>query len=177
MYKIIVAIALAAVLALPSGAIAKPKDAPERAAMAQCKDERGKSKATRKAFKARYHGLSRCVAQKTAEEEAEETTAHKNAAKECKAEQQADPVAFQRNYGENENGKNAYGKCVSSKAKQKKAEMDAEDEQEVEARKNAAKECAAELKDMGREAFAEAYGNKPNAFGKCVSTKARERSS
>jgi hypothetical protein len=174
MYKTISAIALVGALALPSGAIAKPQDAQKRAAIAQCKDERGKSRATREAFKANYHSFSRCVSRKTAEEESEETTAHKNAAKACKAERDADPVAFQQAYGDNENGQNTYGKCVSSKAKQKKAEMDAEDEQQVEARKKAAKECAGEREDKGREAFVEAYGGKRNAFGKCVSSKARD---
>jgi hypothetical protein len=40
--------------------------------------------------------------------------------------------------------------------------------------KNAAKECAAERREMGRDAFAEQYGtnkNGRNAFGKCVSRK------
>ena len=41
----------------------------------------------------------------------------KNAAKECRAERQADPEAFQQNYGNNHNGRNAFGKCVSSKVK------------------------------------------------------------
>jgi hypothetical protein len=174
MNKIIVATSLAAVLVLPLGAVAKPTDSNKRAAIVQCKDERGKTRATREAFRANYHGFRRCVSQKAAEEDAEETTAHKNAAKACKAERDADPVAFQENYGAKGNGKNAYGKCVSTKAKEKKAEMDAEDEQEVEARKNAAKECAAERRDMGPDAFAEAYGNERNAFGKCVSSKAKE---
>ena len=38
-----------------------------------------------------------------------------------------DGKTFEQFYGKNKNGKNAYGKCVSTKAKQKKAEMDAED--------------------------------------------------
>jgi hypothetical protein len=177
MSKITVTTALLAVLVLPSGAIAKPTAPQKRAAVAQCKDERGKSRATRKAFKAKYHGFSRCVSQNAAEEEAEQTTAHKNAAKECKAERDADPAAFQQTYGTNENASNAYGKCVSTKAKERKAEMDAEDEQEVEAFKNAAKECAAERRAMGSEAFAQSYGSKRNAFGKCVSGKTQEPAS
>ena len=39
----------------------------------------------------------------------------KNAAKECKAERKEDPDAFKEKYGTNKNGKNAFGKCVSSK--------------------------------------------------------------
>jgi PKD domain len=43
----------------------------------------------------------------------------KNAAKECKAEREDDPDAFKEKYGTNKNGKNAFGKCVSSKSKNK----------------------------------------------------------
>jgi hypothetical protein len=177
MNKIIVAIALLGLLMLPSGAIAKPTGAQKRAAIAQCKDERGKTRATREAFRAKYRGFSSCVRQNAAEEEAENEAAQKNAAKECKAERSEDPAAFRETYGTNENGKNAFGKCVSGKASAKKAEMDAEDEQQTAEFKNAAKECAAERREMGREAFAEEYGtndNKRNAFGKCVSRKTSE---
>jgi hypothetical protein len=42
--------------------------------------------------------------------------------------------------------------------------------------KNAAKECRAEqgTTDTSKKAFAEKYGTNANAFGKCVSTRARE---
>ena len=177
MYKIISAIALVALLALPSGAIAKPQDPQKRAAIAQCKDERGKSRATREAFKANHHSFSRCVAQKTAEEESEETTAHKNAAKECKAEREADPVAFQQTYGNNENGSNAYGKCVSKKAKENKEAADAKDEERDEVTINSARQCRAAQKE-DPDAFRNTYGTgerKRNAFGKCVSQKSRAK--
>jgi hypothetical protein len=36
----------------------------------------------------------------------------KNAAKECKAERELDPIGFLE-HGTNENGRNAFGKCVS----------------------------------------------------------------
>jgi hypothetical protein len=180
MNKILVPIVMLAVVALPAGAAAKPNDSAKKAAIAQCKDERGKTRATREAFKTKYHSFSRCVRQNTAEEKAEEEKAHSNAAKECKAERKADPDAFREQYGTNGNGANAFGKCVSSKAKAKKAEMDAKDEEEVEDFKNAAKECASERQAMGREAFAEEYGtnrNNRNAFGKCVSGKTNEKRS
>jgi hypothetical protein len=77
-------IVLAAVLVLPAGAVAKPDASDKRAAIAQCKSERGKSKATRRAFKAKYHSFSRCIRQNAAEEHAEKKAARKNAAKECK---------------------------------------------------------------------------------------------
>ena len=95
--------------------------------------------------------------------------AAKNAAQECRAEQEADPAAFATTYGTGKNGKNAFGKCVSQKAKAELAD-------EVTEFKNAAKECRAE-QEADPAAFTETYGtngNKKNAFGKCVSSKAQE---
>ena len=177
MKKITVAVGLIAALALPAAATAKPKpdQANKKAAHAQCKEERGSSKATREAFKTRYHSMSRCVRENAAEEASEEQTAHRNASKECAAERRANPEEFANTYGTNANKRNAFGKCVSGKAKEHKAEMDEQDQEEVVAFKNAAKECAAERERIGEEEFAEKYGtnrNKRNAFGKCVSGRA-----
>jgi hypothetical protein len=173
-----VAIALIMVFAIPAAASADSGDH-QRAAQRQCKKERGKSPATREAFEAKYHSMSRCVKREAAEEEREDKQAHKNAAQECRDERKTlGNDAFSEEYGTNGNKRNAFGKCVSKKAKEKKAEMDAEDAEAVAERKHAARECAAEREDMGREAFAEEYGtneNKKNAFGKCVSGKAREQ--
>jgi hypothetical protein len=178
MRKIAVAICLIAALALPAGAAAQPKpdQADKRAAVAQCKSERGKTKATREAFKAKYRSMSRCVRQKAAEEAAEQEAAEKNAAKECKAERdKIGAQAFADKYGTNTNDSNAFGKCVSATAKAKKAEMDDEDDQDGREFRNAAKECDSERASMGAEAFAAKYGNGRNAFGKCVSSKAHDR--
>jgi hypothetical protein len=173
MNKILVVTGVAAALLIPAGAAAKPNHAEKQAAKAECKDERGKTRATREAFKTKYHSFRGCVRQNAAEEEAENEKARDNAAHECKAERSEDAAAFQEQYGENKNGKNAFGKCVSSKASENKAEMDAEDEQEADEFKNAAKACAAERSE-DEDAFRENYGtndNKRNAFGKCVSSK------
>jgi len=178
--KTTLTLALLAALALPAAAAAKPNPdrADKRAAVAQCKSERGKTEATRKAFKAKYHSMRRCVRQKGAEEAAEREAAQKNAAKECKAERSAiGAEAFAEKYGTNDNDKNAFGKCVSAKAKAKKAEMDAADDKAATEFRNAAKECDSERKAMGEEAFAEKYAtndNGRNAFGKCVSGRTRE---
>jgi hypothetical protein len=177
MKKILAATALAAALVVPTGAMAKPDDSDKQAAKAECKAERGKSSVTREAFRTKYPGFAACVRNTAAEEEAEGDAARKNAAQECKAERSEDPEAFRETYGTNKNGKNAYGKCVSTKAKEKEAEMDAEDAEDAAEFRNAAKECAAERDEMGREGFAEEYGtneNGTNAFGKCVSRKVRE---
>ena len=162
-------IALAALLVVPAGAVAKPDATDRHAAVKQCKAERGKSKATRSAFKARYHSFSRCVRQNTAEERAERKAALANAAKECKAERGDDDFAathedksFQEFYGTNGNGRNAYGKCVSSKARAHKEAEDEQDSEDATEFKNAAKECAAEVE------------HDKNALGKCVSCKVRQ---
>jgi hypothetical protein len=184
MKAMLAATGLAAVLVLPAGATAKPNQAENTAAKQQCQAERGHSRATREAFKAKYGSFSRCARRNAAEEEAETDAAHKNAAKQCKAERSDlgfaaahEGKTFAEFYGTNRNGKNAYGKCVSTNARQQKAELDAADAEEVKAFKNAAKECAAERIEMGVEAFATEYGanrNKRNAFGKCVATKTQE---
>jgi hypothetical protein len=160
------AIVLAALLALPAAAAAaKPDPSDKRAAIAQCKSERGKTKATRKAFKAKYHSFSRCVRENAAEEAGERKAAHRSAAKECKAQ--------------GLKGREL-GKCVSELAKRHKQAEDEEDANEVAAFKNAAKQCQAESTDAdfaaehGGKTFAEFYGtnkNRRNAFGKCVSSK------
>ncbi len=61
------------------------------------------------------NAFGKCVSQKTDEAVAEEVTEFKNAAKECRSEEEADSAAFQETYGTNGNKKNAFGKCVSSK--------------------------------------------------------------
>jgi ABC-type microcin C transport system permease subunit YejB len=105
-------------------------------------------------------------------------SAEKNAAKACKAERGTTAqsvAAFKAKYGTNANKANAFGKCVSGKAK--KAEEQEAEEQE-EARENAAKKCKAERGTTAQtiEAFKQKYGtnkNKANAFGKCVSKLAK----
>ena len=178
MKKTTVAIALIAGLLVPAAATGKANDADRRAAKAECKAERGKTSATREAFKAQYGSTSRCVSRTAAEEESERKKARANAAHACKAERETlGHVEFAKQYGTNGNKSNAHGKCVSMKAKAKKAEMDAEDAEEAAERKRAARQCATERDDMGREEFAAKYvtnASSENAFGKCVSKTARE---
>jgi hypothetical protein len=115
--------------------------------------------------------FGKCVAMKTrqAEQHAQ------NAAKQCRAEQ-ANATKFANDYGQ---GKNAFGKCVSSKAKQAA-------EAQQTALLNAAKACKAERADPNfaseheGKSFRDYYGtnvNKANAFGKCVSAKAKAKQS
>lgn len=105
-----------------------------------------------------------------------------NAAQQCKAEQ-SDPnfpaahggLTFDQFYGTNVNDRNAFGKCVSGKVQA----AEAQGEQNLQ---NAAQQCRAERSDPnfaaghGGKSFDDFYGtnhNKRNAFGKCVSGKAR----
>jgi hypothetical protein len=100
-----------------------------------------------------------------------------NAAKACKAEQAMpeadfraahDGKSFAEFYGKNENDRNAYGKCVSSKAHAANAEQEA-------VLMKAAKACKAD-RAANRTAFTAKYGGKASsAFGKCVSSKSRSK--
>lgn len=173
---LVAGLALALVLPTVAGARPNPDNADRRAAKAECRDLRGGSEATREAFLTRFRNFGACVRRKSVEEAREERNARINAAKECKAEREADPVAFAE-YGTNPNGRNAFGKCVSEKARENEAEEDEQDQEDATAWKNAAKECAAE-READASGFATQYGTEnadyKNAFGKCVSQKARE---
>ena len=86
-------------------------------------------------------------------------TESKNAAKECKALRTA---AGADNFKQMFGGKsNAFGKCVSQRAKQNH-------QQSATAQKNAAKECKAE-----RDADAQAFKAKYKNLGKCVSERSK----
>jgi hypothetical protein len=137
--NMLVSVAALAALAFPAAAVAaKPTKTDKENAAKECKAERGTTDATREAFRAKYKNLGHCVSKKAREEAAERKAARTNAAKECQGER-SDPnfaaghdgKTFEQFYGKNKNGKNAYGKCVSAKAREKKAEMDAEDERKA----------------------------------------------
>jgi hypothetical protein len=49
------------------------------------------------------------------------TTTHVSPAAACRTERATDPAAFKTKYGKNHNQKNAFGKCVSAKAKAQSA--------------------------------------------------------
>ncbi|HZI90125.1 MAG TPA: hypothetical protein VFD31_00690 [Thermoleophilaceae bacterium] len=95
----------------------------------------------------------------------------KNAAQECRFERgntTASREAF-RTYGTNRNKRNAFGKCVSRRAKDEESE-----------RRNAARNAAQECKDerAANPQLFQTYGtnaNYNNAFGKCVSSKAKAK--
>ncbi|MDP8911602.1 MAG: hypothetical protein M3M94_06005 [Actinomycetota bacterium] len=102
--------------------------------------------------------------------------ARSNAQTQCRQEQNDPNFAsthggktFAEFYGTGKHGKNAFGRCVSLKAK-------AARQAEQHAIINAAKACKAERR-ADPDAFRMKYGtnrNGKNAFGKCVAAKARQ---
>ena len=99
-----------------------------------------------------------------------------SAAKACKAERQSLGLeAFQKKYGTNHNLRNALGKCVSAKSEDGDDEQNEDDDEDGKS-SGTAKACKAERTSTGADAFAKKYGtnhNLHNAFGKCVSSKAK----
>jgi hypothetical protein len=163
------AAALAAIAMLATASAAANPDNPAKLAAKQCQGER---QADGAAFRATYgRNATRDCIRANRGEVRQDT---QNAAQECRAERDADPDAFRETYGTNKDGRNAFGRCVSSKVR-------AEIEEEVEAFKNAAKDCRAE-RDADPDTFRETYGTnqgnakgaKRNAFGKCVSSKVED---
>jgi hypothetical protein len=164
------------VFAAPVTAVAKPSKADKAEANQECKALRGDDAATHEAFKALWGTFGKCVSAKAHEANAERKAAKSNAARDCREERgttDASVAAFRAKYGANANDKNAWGKCVSQKAKAKEKKQDKKDAATAKAVKNAAHECADE-RSADKDAFADKYGangNKKNAFGKCVTQK------
>jgi hypothetical protein len=159
----IVLLAVLALVAVPAAFA----EAPPGQASALCKQQRTAIGA--QAFKLLYGGGSnaygRCVSKLAST--AEKNTA--NASKQCSAERadatfptSHDGKTFDQFYGTGKHGNNAFGKCVSSKAK---AQQDEQQQNTIEA----AKTCKAERASLGAANFTKKYGGRSNAFGKCVS--------
>jgi hypothetical protein len=159
-------IAIAALLA-PAALLAAEPTAPNAAQA--CKAER---KADASLFAEMYKAAEgskkkpfpTCIATKRAQAEsvADATAdASKNAAKWCKAERAKNPDAFTERYGTNKNKRNAFGKCVSAKAKDFVDEAEEEVESEV---KDARVEACKSLKKSNPAEFKQAYKN----VGRCI---------
>jgi hypothetical protein len=185
MKKLALALALSAAAIAPAAAsAADPAPADFKNAAKYCKALKAASGSSfASMFGTRKNAYGKCVsstAKKAANKDAaQEKAAKTNAAKECKAERADATFAsthggktFEQFYGTGK-GKNAYGKCVSQKAKQHKADADDEDKAKQEDRVNAAKTCKA-AKKSDPDKFADDYGSRRNAFGKCVSRTAKQ---
>ena len=113
--KLVITVALAC-LALPTAALAKPKP-PAAPGSAACKAQLAAIGSAE--FKSLYGNMGQCVAKMKRASGAEKSSTL-NAAKQCKAERgttEASREAFRQKYGSNPNKANAFGKCVSAKAK------------------------------------------------------------
>ena len=163
MRKLLVMTAVIGAALAPVASAADPGPADTKNAAKYCKKLRAASGSNfASMFGTKKNAYGKCVsstAKKTASEDARQADAAKtNAAKECKAE--------------GLKGRE-YGKCVSTRAKAKKDAADDEDAEQQKDRVNAAKTCKA-AKNDDADAFAEKYGSRRNAFGKCVSRTAKE---
>jgi hypothetical protein len=121
------------------------------------------------------NAFGKCVSSKTKENRTEtaksQDQAHTNAAKTCKTQRSSDPSGFATQWGSN---KNAYGKCVSATARAQEQQDAQQEQQEDQNTVNAAKTCKAQRKDDSA-GFAQQWGTRRNAFGKCVSTTAKQQ--
>ena len=120
----------------------------------------------------RLNAFGRCVSQWTRSEHRSRVSAQSA----CSAER-SDPnfaashesKTFAQYYGLGKKGANAFGRCVSSKAKASSLEK-------RELTVNAARTCKTERGTLGQAAFRSKYGagaRDRNAFGKCVSALAK----
>ena len=173
-------LALGAVLALGLPGVALAADDAPTAKQNAAQACRAEQKANPEVFTTTYGGkknaFGKCVSQTARKDAAEDAKqreqARKNASQQCREERASGEQAFNERYGTNANNKNAFGKCVSQKARENKQEADEQDEAEEQQRLNAAQRCKAARKASSAE-FAKKYGEKRNAFGKCVSQTAR----
>jgi hypothetical protein len=84
------------------------------AAISSCKTAQTADPA---AFKAKYGTFGKCVSMTTSAANKADQAATIAAAKSCKTERAADVAAFTTKYGTGASKLNAFGRCVSSKAK------------------------------------------------------------
>ncbi|MEY2425525.1 MAG: hypothetical protein QOI61_1097 [Actinomycetota bacterium] len=186
MRKIAIFAGLLGALALPAAAQAGTTD--RQNAAQECRFERGTTAATREAFALKYgtngnkaNAFGKCVSKLAREERVERAKAKTGAPQVCRVERGTtaeSEAAFTAKYGTNGKGKNAFGKCVSAKARELKQQADGQDHKDAIARKSAAKQCDEErgTTAASRTAFTAKYGTNgkgKNAFGKCVSKLAK----
>ena len=168
MRKLLFLLAGTAVLCVPAVSVAgTTPPSPEKLAAQSCRSIRAQDGV--KLFRKTYHSFAGCLNK----QQPQASQDISNAAKTCKT-QRSDPnfaashdgKTFQQFYGTNGGsangaGANAFGKCVSTLAKQ-----NAKDD--VQDGVAAAKTCSA-LKKSDLATFQATYGTGRNAFGKCVS--------
>ncbi len=168
--KRFILIAVLAAIA-PTAALASTSD--QSSASKDCTALRAKVGVT--AFDQAYASFGACVSRFAPLEQNNTTSANTS----CQAEQADANFAashggktFAQVYGTGKSGKNAFGNCVSTKAK-------ASSQAEQQGRLNPAQTCRAQRTSLGTATFDKTYGtnaNDKNAFGKCVSATAKAQS-
>jgi hypothetical protein len=168
MRKILFLLATTAALCIPAASVAANTPSPAKLAAQSCKALR--TQLGVQTFRQTYHSFAGCLG-KTTQEAGQDI---QNAARTCRAQRNDsnfasepghDGKTFQQFYGTNAGstqgaGMNAFGKCVSTIAKQN-AKSDVKDTVA------AAKTCKA-LKTNDLTTFQSTFGTGRNAFGKCV---------
>ncbi len=164
-------IAAIAALAIPASAVAADATpTAKEAAKTSCKTQRADMGL--KTFRLTYgaNAFGKCISTAAKAEKAIKAEAKSD----CKTEQDDPNFAaanggktFAQTYGTGKTGRNAYGKCVSSKAK---TASKAETQNKV----NAAKTCKTQ-KSTDPAGFTAQWGSAKNAFGKCVSATAKAK--
>jgi hypothetical protein len=167
--KRFILLAVSVAVLAPAAAMASSTD-PSANASRDCTAQKAKIGAT--AFAQAYVNFGACVTSLTPLEQNNATSAQSA----CTAEQNDANFAsthggktFAQFYGTGKNDSNAFGRCVSTKAK-------ASSQAEQQGRLNPAQTCRNARTQMGTAAFDKLYGvngNSRNAFGKCVSKTAR----
>ena len=117
--RMVLAVAVLALAAAPAAAVA---DGSPQSAEKQCRQERtamGKAlfDQTYGTNHDRRNAFGRCVSHRSRQNHADQTTSQRNAATQCRTERQSGPAAFKAKYGGSHNGRNAFGKCVSTHAR------------------------------------------------------------
>jgi len=148
-------IVVLAALALAPSALATPQSvAAANAATTACKAERAQvGEAT---FLENYGSLGACKQSYRALA----VGAAKNGAKACKAERRSHPARFRSQYGVGKKKRNAFGRCVSRKAR---GAM----EDSVATNVDAMTACT-DYRDEDPDGFADFYGEEADALATCV---------
>jgi hypothetical protein len=131
--------------------------------------------------KTRSNAFGKCVSHRQHQNTTDQNSARTSAEKTCRSEQSDSSFAsthsgesFAQFYGSGKQGKNAFGKCVSTHTG---SSADRQESSQVKAEENAAHQCRSQ-ETADPAAFRTKYGtgaNHANAFGKCVSSTARQQ--
>ena len=147
-------VVLAALALAPSALASVQSTAVASAATGACKAER--AQVGEDTFLENYGSLGACKQSYRALAQG----AAKNGAKACKAERRKHPALFRSKYGVGKKKRNAFGKCVSKKARGAMEET-------VATNVDAMTACT-DYRDEDPDGFAEYYGEEADALSTCV---------